>query len=225
MPAVELISNLLCPYSQRIAIQLMAKGLAFERVFIDLAAKPDWFVAAAPLGKVPLLRVAGHSLFETSVICDYVEDQWPEQPMLAAAPLARARQRAWTAVASAMLADVFAFYSAPDAAGFDRAGRELAARFNALERQLALGRGPFFDDAGFGLVDAAFAPVFTLFDSFDRIADFGVMNHLPRVADYRAALAGQASVQQAALPAYGHCFEHYLASRSSHLARRMAAVR
>ena len=54
--ALTLISHHLCPYVQRAAIALAEKGIAFERVTIDLAAKPDWLKAVSPLGKVPVLR-------------------------------------------------------------------------------------------------------------------------------------------------------------------------
>ena len=57
MPTFRLISFALCPYVQRAAIVLAEKGVTFERVNIDLANKPDWFLALSPLGKVPLLIV------------------------------------------------------------------------------------------------------------------------------------------------------------------------
>lgn len=43
MPRLQLISHALCPYAQRAAIALAEKGVAFERIDIDLSAKPDWF--------------------------------------------------------------------------------------------------------------------------------------------------------------------------------------
>ena len=54
---LTLVSHLLCPYVQRAAIALAEKNVPFERVVIDLANKPDWFIAISPLGKVPLLRL------------------------------------------------------------------------------------------------------------------------------------------------------------------------
>jgi glutathione S-transferase len=45
---------------------LAEKGLAYERVYIDLANKPEWFLQLSPLGKVPLLRVSGAAVFETA---------------------------------------------------------------------------------------------------------------------------------------------------------------
>ena len=56
--ALKLISHKLCPYVQRAVIALNEKGVPFERIDIDLANKPDWFLKISPLGKVPVLLVA-----------------------------------------------------------------------------------------------------------------------------------------------------------------------
>ena len=60
---LTLVSHELCPFVQRAAIALEEKGVAFERITIDLANKPDWFLAMSPLGKVPLLMVGDEVLF------------------------------------------------------------------------------------------------------------------------------------------------------------------
>ena len=49
----RLISHKLCPYVQRAVIALTEKGVAFERIDVDLANKPDWFLKVSPLGKPP----------------------------------------------------------------------------------------------------------------------------------------------------------------------------
>ena len=69
-----LVSHVLCPYVQRAAIVLAEKGIPFERRDIDLANKPDWFLKISPLGKTPVLLVGGESIFESSVICEYLEE-------------------------------------------------------------------------------------------------------------------------------------------------------
>lgn len=221
MPVLELISNELCPYTQRAAILLAEKGIAFERRYLDLAAKPDWFLALSPLGKVPLLRVAEGVVFETVAICEYIEEALPGRPLLAGSALARAQQRSWAEFASACIADVFGLYMAADAAAFERQRGVLATRFAALER--ALGDSTWFAGAEFGLVDAAFAPLFRLFESFDRIADFGCFDGLRRLPAYRGRLAARASVQAAVLPDYAERFERYLAGCASYLAARVGA--
>ena len=221
MPTLELISNHLCPYTQRAAIQLSEKGVAYERVYIDLADKPDWFLRISPLGKVPLLRTGDAAIAETSVICEYIEEVENAVPLRPAEPLERARHRGWAEFASAIIADVFAFYMAPDATAFERKVGDLRARFRWLEGHL--GNGPYFAGAGFCLVDAAFAPIFRLFDTFDRIGEFGVFKGLGRVPSYREALAERASVRQVVVPDYSQRFRQYLAERGSHLAGLITA--
>lgn len=219
MPTFELISNHLCPYTQRAAIQLAEKGVAYERVYIDLANKPEWFLRLSPLGKVPLLRVGDAAIFETAVICEYIEDVEPAVPLHPAAPLDRAHHRSWVEFASAVIADVFAFYTAPDATAFERKCSDLQDRFRWLERHL--GGRPYFTGVRFCLVDAAFAPIFRLFDTFDRIGEFGIFKGLQRVPAYRAALAERASVRQVVVPDYARRFRQYLSERGSQLSRLM----
>lgn len=222
MTRFELISNLLCPYTQRAAIQLTEKGLQYERTYIDLAAKPAWFAQLSPLGKVPVLRVGDEALFETAVICEYIEDVAPEHPMWSSGPLNRARERAWAEFASAVITDVFGFYMAPDAAAFDRKCTDLTGRFRSLEKHL--GAGPYFCGSRFGLVDAAFAPVFRLFDTFDDIGDFGIFTGLDAVPSYRRALMERPSVRNAVVSNYGQVFRQYLLERGSHLSRALGIL-
>ncbi len=112
MRRLTLVSHPLCPYVQRAAIALDEKAVAFERIAIDLANKPDWFEAISPLGKVPLLRVADGAretvLFESNVILEYLEETQPH-PLHPADPLARARHRAWNEFGSALLGGIARF--------------------------------------------------------------------------------------------------------------------
>lgn len=219
MHRFELISNHLCPYTQRAVIQLDEKGLDHDRVYIDLAAKPAWLLEVSPLGKVPVLRHGGATLFESQAICEYIEEVAPARPLLPMDPWARAGQRAWMEFASATTADVFGFCTAPDADGFERKCADLKARFRALDARLAA--GPYFDGAHFGLADAAFAPLLRLFDSFDAIGDFGLFTGLARLPAYRQSLAQRPSVQRAVVADYGERLRLYLLSRGSHLSRLM----
>jgi len=97
---LTLISHPLCPFVQRAAIVLLEKGVPFQRVNIDLSVKPDWFLALSPTGKVPVLKVrqAGAEdavLFESVVICEYLNETQGGASMYPDDALARARHRAW----------------------------------------------------------------------------------------------------------------------------------
>src|SRR5256714_6121388 len=98
-PKLTLISHKLCPYVQRAVIALNEKGVPFERVDIDLANKPDWFLKISPLGKVPVLLVGPENgetaLFESNVICEFIEDSQGGAKLHPQDPLQRAQDRAW----------------------------------------------------------------------------------------------------------------------------------
>ncbi|MCB2041416.1 MAG: glutathione S-transferase family protein [Rhodoferax sp.] len=216
--ALVLVSHALCPYVQRAAIVLAEKGLRFERRDIDLARKPGWFLAVSPLGKMPVLLVEGAAIFESSVICEYLEDT--ALPRLHPGDaIQRARHRAWMEFGSALLNAVGAFYSAPDEVTLQARAADIRARLMQVEAEL--GRGPYFAGRAFGMVDAAIAPAFRYFDIFDGIGDFGFCDGLSKVRRWREALAVRPSVVEAVSPEYGQRLRAFLRARGSALSRRM----
>jgi glutathione S-transferase len=211
---LKLISHKLCPYVQRAVIALTEKGVAFERVDIDLADKPDWFVAISPLGKTPVLQVGDVPIFESAVILEYLEETQPN-PLHPADPLIRAEHRAWVEFGSAVLNDIAGFYAAPDEATFKARTSQLEARFARLEARVAA--GPWFDGEKFSLVDAVFGPVFRYFDVFDEIADFGILSGNPKLKRWRKALAARPSVRMAVRSDYPALLRDFLERRNSWL--------
>lgn len=215
-----LASHVLCPYVQRAAIVLGEKAIPFERRDIDLARKPDWFLALSPTGKTPLLLVGETALFESSVICEYLEEV--HEPLLhPAAPLDRARHRAWMEFASLVLAAIAALYSAPtEAALADKAG----ALRGLLERvEHALGDGPYFAGAAFSMVDAAFAPALRYFEVIEDQGRFGFFQGLPKLQAWRQRLAARPSVRQAVAPDYLDRLRVFLVGRETALSAVIGA--
>lgn len=213
-----LISHRLCPYVQRAAIVLAEKGMAFDRKDIDLANKPDWFLKLSPLGKTPVLLVDGEAIFESAVICEYLDDT--AAPRLHPQdPLQRASHRGWMEFGSAVLNSIGAFYKAPDEQALLARAAELRAKFQQMEA--ALGAGPYFGGGRFGMVDAVFGPVFRYFDVFDAIGDFGVFTDMPKVNAWRRALAQRESVRKAAGTDYPDLLGTFLQQRGSALSGRI----
>ena len=219
LPPMTLVSHHLCPYVQRVAIALAERGIAHERLTIDLAIKPAWFAALSPLGKVPLLKVGDAVLFESQVICEYLEDVL-EQKLHPADPLVRARHRAWIEVGSAILGDVWGFETARDADTAAGKAAALRAKFERLEA--ALGDGPFFAGTRFSLVDAAVGPVFRYFDVFEALGQTAILADLPKLAAWRAALAARPSVRDAAVSDYPVRLRAFLAAHDAWVLRPAA---
>ncbi|WP_407146456.1 glutathione S-transferase family protein [Bradyrhizobium sp. ORS 86] len=225
MAALKLISHKLCPYVQRAVIALAEKGAPFERIDIDLAHKPDWFLKISPLGKVPVLVVTGDdgkevALFESNVICEYIEETQADARLHPQDPLLRAEHRAWMEFGSAILGDLWGLETTTDAATFDSKRQAVAAKFARVEA--ALGAGPFFAEQSFSLVDAVFAPIFRYFDVFDQLTDLAVFAETPKVRTWRAALAQRPSVRSAVSPDYPDLLRAFLARYDAHMLKLAA---
>ncbi|WP_284269584.1 glutathione S-transferase family protein [Bradyrhizobium iriomotense] len=222
--ALKLISHKLCPYVQRAVIALIEKGVPFERVDIDLANKPDWFLKISPLGKVPVLVVATEqgevALFESNVICEYIEETQGGGKLHPADALKRAEHRAWMEFGSAILGDLWGLETTTDPATFESKRQALSAKFARVEA--ALGTGPFFAGEHFNLVDAVFAPIFRYFDVFDELAELGIFKALPKVRAWRAELARRPSVRTAVGADYPQLLRSFLVRHDAHLLKLAA---
>jgi glutathione S-transferase len=220
MPAYTLVSHVLCPYVQRAAIVLTEKRVPFTRRDVDLAHKPAWFHAISPLGKTPVLLVGDVPIFESAVICEYLDDTLAPR-LHPDDALQRAQHRAWMAFGSTVLDGIAAFYNAPDDTALQTRRDTLVQRFATLEA--ALGDGPYFDGERFSIVDAVFGPVFRYFDTFERIADFGFFDATPKLRAWQRALATRESVRSAAVPDYDQRLFVFISARGSALSRRLHA--
>jgi glutathione S-transferase len=215
-PHLKLVSHKLCPYVQRAVIALTEKAVAFERVDVDLANKPKWFLAISPLGKTPVLQVGQVPIFESAVILEYLEETQPRR-LHPPDPLSRADHRAWIEFGSALLNDIAGFYAAPDEVAFKTKTLQIEQRFARLESRVAA--APWFDGEHFSLVDAVYGPVFRYFDVFDEIADFGILAHKPKLWRWRNALARRPSVCTAVSPDYPALLRDFIQRRNSWLSK------
>jgi RNA polymerase-associated protein len=82
-----------CPYCARVRIVLAEKGVEHEVVAIDLSDRPAWLYEKNPLGKVPVIEEDAFVLPESEVIMAYLDERYPEPPLLPADPAARALAR------------------------------------------------------------------------------------------------------------------------------------
>ena len=84
------------PFAWRVQLALEEKKLAYEPVLLSFQAgdlkKPD-YLKISPHGKVPALVDDGLALYESQAIVEYLEERYPERPLLPRDPAARARAR------------------------------------------------------------------------------------------------------------------------------------
>ncbi|HEY3961741.1 MAG TPA: glutathione S-transferase family protein [Gaiellaceae bacterium] len=78
-----------CPYCARVRIALAEKGLEYEYVEVDLTNRPAWIYELNASGRVPVID-DGFVLPESAVIMGYLDERYPDQPLLPADPKERA---------------------------------------------------------------------------------------------------------------------------------------
>lgn len=165
---ITLYEHPLSPYAQKCKIALSEKGLAFDAVvpdFISGEVLPE-FLEANPRAEVPALIDDGVAVFDSTIILEYLEDRWPEPPLLPASAAERARVRMIEDVADTHYDAVN--WGQMEVLVFKRATDDLAARLLAgaaeqttrlqtwLDRQL--GEREWFNGAQFGWGDLAVVP-------------------------------------------------------------------
>ena len=172
-----------CPYCARTRIALAEKGIEHETVVVDLDDRPAWIYEKNPLGRVPVIEEDAFVLAESAVINEYLDERYPEPPLLPADPAARALARM----------QIFRFdeLSRPYYAlrrGEDGARARLDAQLGKLDALLEA--QPFLTGSEFGLADIAYVPwVLRARDRMDVDVDF-----FPALAEWLERLSQRPSI-------------------------------
>lgn len=201
---------------QRAVVLLNEKGIDYDVTYIDLKNKPEWFQRISPLGKVPVLKVGDAVLFESAVICEYLDEVHPP-PLHPADALQRGVNRGWIEFSSELFGAIHRLYLAGDATEFDLRRDEAREKLSRLEEHL--GAGPFFNGTRFSLLDAAIAPAFMRIALIEAIRPVGLLDRLPKLQRWSEALLSRDSVRNSVVPEFSALFRDYLAANGSFLAR------
>ncbi len=141
-----------CPFCARARIVFAEKDVPYETVVVDLDDRPAWIVEKnPPAGRVPVLEEEGWVLPESAVIDEYLDERYPEPPLLPADPAERAAAR--------FIVFRFDDFQQPYYArrrGEPGADEAFAARLGWLDGLLA--RMPYLTGRAFGLADVAYLP-------------------------------------------------------------------
>jgi maleylpyruvate isomerase len=134
-------------YRTRIALEL--KGLAYEYRAVDLRAgehRQDAYRALDPQGLVPTLEVEGHTLIQSPAILEWLEERYPEPPLLPRDLFERATVRAMAAIVECdvhplnnlrVLKSIRHDLGADDAGQAAWTARWISAGFDAMEAMTA----------------------------------------------------------------------------------------
>ena len=80
-------------YHNKVLLALLEKGIPYEEDFTVTPSQKPEYLALSPMGKVPYAEVDGARICESGVILEYLEEAYPQKPLLPKQPLARAKVR------------------------------------------------------------------------------------------------------------------------------------
>jgi RNA polymerase-associated protein len=140
-----------CPYCARARIMLAEKGIEYEVIEVDLADRPQWIYDKNETGRVPVIEEDGWILAESSVILEYLEERYPEPPLLPPDPADRALARMRIFRHDDFTKPYYALRREEDGAA-ERFDEQLAKLDALLQQQ------EWLTGAEYGLADVAYAP-------------------------------------------------------------------
>jgi glutathione S-transferase len=188
------------PNCQRVVVVLEEKKLPYEKVPVDLKKmeqkKPD-FLKLNPYGKVPVIIDGATVLYESLIINEYLEEKYPEAPLLPKEPGKRAKVRIlldygmnhldppYQKIRKEMMKDE----KERDQQAIEGARKELRHLLGRFERELG---DQEYLAGDFSLVDAALIP------RFARLVGMGVLPDasLPRIGQWIERMKRRPSVQK-----------------------------
>jgi glutathione S-transferase len=165
---IKLYDFLTCPFGQKVRVVLAEKGLSYELAPIDIAQgeqrKRD-FLRLNPFGRVPVLVDEDVTIYDSTIIAEYLEDEYPEPPLLppVGSSALRARARMWedfadtsfTPQVGQLMAELTKNEGDRDATRVQRLQQTVDQMLTFLNHEL---QGQEFLTGQFSVADIAFVP-------------------------------------------------------------------
>lgn len=199
MTTLNIYSAKACPFAHRTRLVLLEKGIDFTLTEIDLQNKPDWFTQVSRYGKVPAIKHGDNEIYESAIINEYLEEVFPEPPLLPRDPGKRAIARIWIDYANTRFVSAFSkLLRGKDAQEQEQGRQELHESLLYIERE-GLGKlshdGLYWFGDTLSLVDLTFYPWFERFPTLQHLRQFTLPPEATHLQKWWDAVRQRASVQ------------------------------
>lgn len=90
---IRLYSMRFCPYAHRARLVLAHKNIQYETINVHLKNKPDWFLQRNPQGAVPTVELDDKVIYESTAVCEWLDDVYTQNRLQPSDPYIRAWDR------------------------------------------------------------------------------------------------------------------------------------
>ncbi|MCC5632122.1 glutathione S-transferase family protein [Nostoc sphaeroides] len=198
MAEIKIYSAVVCPYAQRSRLVLQEKGIDFDLIEINLQNKPEGFTDISPYGKVPAIAHNNNRVWESAVINEYLNEVFPNPPLLPSSPIAKAQARIWIDFANTRFVPAFStLLRSPDVQQQEAAKQELYKHLEFIENEAfgkLSGDGPYWFGESVSLVDFTFYPWFERWAALKHHRGFALPEEFTRLRQWKKALKQRDSV-------------------------------
>lgn len=199
MSIIQVYSAKACPFAHRTRLVLLEKGIEFNLTEIDLQNKPAWFSQISRYGKVPAIKHGDNEIYESAIINEYLDEVFPEPPLLPSEPGARAIARIWIDYANTRFVPAFSKLLRGKTTQEQEQGRqELQESLLYIEQeglgQLS-GEGSYWFGNSLSLVDLTFYPWFERLPTLKEYRNFTLPADATRVQKWWNAVRDRPAVQ------------------------------
>ncbi|WP_431633184.1 glutathione S-transferase family protein [Alkalinema pantanalense] len=202
MSQVHLYSATACPYAHRTRLVLLEKQIPFELTEIDLQNKPAWFSQISRYGKVPAIRHGEAEIYESAIINEYLEEVFPEPPLLPKHPGQRAIARLWIDYANNHFTSAFGKLLRGKNTEEQEQGRQaLTEALLYIESEVfgkLSGNSTYWLGDQLTLVDLAFYPWFERLPALQSLRQFAVPQDTPQLQNWWRTLEARPTIQSIA---------------------------
>ncbi|XP_005105965.1 glutathione S-transferase omega-1-like [Aplysia californica] len=202
--ALRIYSNRFCPYAMRAMLVLEHKNLPYEAVNIHLKNKPSWYTEKNPLSKVPVIEKGDQIIYESTAVCEWLDEVYPYNRLTPTDPYIRARDRILLEYIGKITSLYYGKLKKKET--LEEGITELQKHYQFFEDELARREGPLFGGSNPAMIDFFIWPFFERLPGLAKRDERIAVNQtaFPRLAKWYSAMYAVPAVKAIAFDADTH---------------------